>query len=269
MQQFGEKQFNAFRNFIYNRYGINFRQEKFEMLQSKLLKLMLRNGIESYDDYLSLLNSSEKKEMLLEFLDEITIHKTDFFRERNHFDFITNQLDAIMSRNSRVKNNNEFRVWSAGCSSGEEAYTMGMTLNEVLPAGLSFKVLATDISRESVATAQKGIYGIAVKEDIEAVLLLKYFVKSSTGYQAGELLKSRITFRTFNLMDAFPFKKSFDMIFCRNVMIYFDTSIQEMLVDKFYNALCPGGLLFIGHSESLTGKKHRFKYLQPTIYIKE
>lgn len=268
MQRFGLNQFNKFRDFIYKGYGIDFRAEKKELLRSKLAKLMRFQDIESYDEYFALLNLPGNKEILQRFLDEITVHKTDFFREKNHFDFISHKMDFILNKNSCIDKTKEIRVWSAGCSMGEEPYSLAITLSQCLPPAIKPKILATDISSKVVAHAIKGVYSSAISSAVETHLLAQYFKRTEEGYEVSEKIKDMITFRSFNLMDNFPFRKGLDMIFCRNVMIYFDITVQENIISKFYNSLNPGGLLFIGHSESLTGKRHSFKYLEPTIYLK-
>ncbi|MCX7747373.1 MAG: protein-glutamate O-methyltransferase CheR [Clostridia bacterium] len=268
MQAFQENVFRKYSNFIYENFGIYLNEEKKELLQSKLLKLMMKHKTASYEAYFNLLTQSGNREILVEFANEITINKTDFFREINHFEFIKKNSDLILERNKRIRRNSEIRVWSAGCSTGEEAYTLAMVLQEHFLPGLLIKILATDLNSKVVSQAMKGVYPSSIKGDMDILYLSKYFEKVQNEWYVTESTKRLVTFRLFNLMDDFPFKKLFDFIFCRNVMIYFDSKTQQRLIDKFYEVLAPGGLLFIGHSESLTNKKHKYQYIQPTIYMK-
>jgi chemotaxis protein methyltransferase CheR len=268
MNNFRHEHFIKFKKLIYERFGIDYRQEKRELLRVKVTKLMDRSGFTSYDDYFKIIEASSNKELTHLFIDEITIHKTDFFREKAHFDFISENIEYIMTINKKIKLNEEIRVWSSACSTGEEAYSLAITLNECLPNNIIPKLLASDISRESVIKAKIGIYGNMIKNDVGYMHLLNYFDKNGAVYNVKQEIKELITFRTFNLMNRFPFKNGFDIILCRNVMIYFSHQVQEELVDKFYDLLNPGGLLFIGHSETLNGKNSRFKYIKPTIYLK-
>lgn len=268
MKTLSDGLFLKYSSFIYDNYGIHITISKKDMLQAKLIKLVIRNKIDSYEEYFRILTQNKNREMLLEFSSEITINKTDFFRENNHFEFIKNNINLITEKNKRIIRNNEIRVWSAGCSTGEEPYTLGMVLKEHFIPGIDIKILATDLSKDVLRKAMGGVYSQAIMNQVEKYYVLKYFEKEDLNWRAKSSLKNIITFRLFNLMDNFPFKKSFDIIFCRNVMIYFDNKVQQKLIDKFYDVLAPGGILFIGHSESLTGKNHKFKYIKPTIYMK-
>lgn len=262
------KQFEKYSKLIKNELGIHLSEIKFEMLQAKLSKLTSRAGIDCLDEYYNLITAS-KTGLWDSFVDEITTHKTNFFREDNHFDFIKNQMDLILEKNKRILENNEIRVWSSACSTGDESYTIAMVLSECLPSNINIKILATDISPKVIFEAQNGEYILDSEDIISPYYLTKYFEKNEEKYCIVSDLKKLITFRTFNLMQPFPFKNDFDIIFCRNVMIYFDFKTQEKLINKFYDFTTQNGLLFIGHSESLNQKKHKYTYLKPTIYIKK
>lgn len=268
MQTFSDIHFERFTTFIHDNFGIFMNEIKKDMLKIRLSKLMTRNGLDSYDEYYRVLTQSKEAKYISEFAEEITINKTDFFREKSHFEFLRGKTGFILEKNRRIESNNEIRVWSSACSTGEEAYTIAMVLKECMPQGINIKILATDISNKVLQTAKKGIYPLNIKNEVEGYYLLKYFKKTGMNYEVENSIKEMVTYRSFNLMDAFPFKNSFDIIFCRNVMIYFDTDTQQSLLDKFHNVINPGGFLFIGHSESLTNKRHKFQYVQPTIYIK-
>ncbi len=229
----------------------------------------VKNKLDSYDEYYQRLITGANKQYWVEFVDEITVHHSSFFRENNHFEFIRSRLRLIFEKNERILKNNEIRLWSAGCSTGEEPYTLAMVLKEWLPAEVVVKILATDIGAGTLAVAQSGRYPAAIKKNMDPYYLMQYFTRKEDEYEIKPEIKDLITFRLFNLMDPFPFNNTFDIIFCRNVMIYFNAEIQERLVQKFNKTLTPDGLLFIGHSESLlNNKQFGFEYLQPTIYLK-
>lgn len=261
------KQFEQFRALLYDELGLFFSPEKKELVSSKIAKTMRKYQIDSFDRfYHMLVNGSD--ELWTDFTHEITTHKTDFFREIHHFHFIYNRMKWIKDTIPEITQSREIRVWSAGCSTGEEPYTLAIILTESLPVQITPFILATDISKEVLKRAMKGEYPITIKQEVPPQFFFKYFRKVGHHYEVDDALKKVIRFRQFNLMDPFPFKKRLDIIFCRNVMIYFDAQTQNALLKKFYQALAPGGLLFIGHSESLSNRDHNFRYLEPTIYQK-
>jgi chemotaxis protein methyltransferase CheR len=264
-----DNQIQSYSDLIYQRLGIKTTPAKWEVLQTKIDKLLYQNKIESCQEYYALLTKGDGGKYWPEFVHEITVHQSSFFRENNHFEFIRTQLRFILASNPRIMKNNEIRIWSAGCSSGEEPYTLAMVLREWLPAGVKITILATDISAHSLAEAQTGLYPPSIKKEMDLYYLREYFTHTEDGYRIKPRLQELITFRLFNLMDPFPFQQPFDLIFCRNVMIYFDNAVQEELSHKFYEVLIPGGLLFIGHSESLLTKQTQYRYLEPTVYQRE
>lgn len=269
MQRFGHEQFSKFRGFIYDKYGIFFSDIKSDILGNKLNKLMAKNSYSSYDEYFLDLQQGNDPSLLDEFANTITVNYTSFFREKEHFDFIEKYVGYLAEKRLKAHEDCEIRIWSAACSTGEEPYTLAIVLKEALRDSARIRVLATDISSKAVGVAQKGIYPFKIRNDVENYYLKKYFIETDNGYTVTDSIKKLITFRTFNLMDVFPFRKRFDLIFCRNVMIYFDTATRQNLINKLYDVICKGGLLVIGHSESLTGQNHNFRYLQPTVYIKD
>lgn len=260
-------EFFRFQELIYRRLGILYKEEKREMLQAKVSRQMRRLDIDRYGTYFEKIRQGRRTDPLWSsFVDDITIHTTNFFRERNHFDYLSRNVAEMTARNRRIADRREVRAWCAACSTGEEAYSLSIVLEEALGEGFSAKVLATDISRASVAKAMSGVYRREIAKDVGPSLLHRHFVPVAEGYRVRETLRRRIVFRLFNLAEPFPFRNGFDIIFCRNVMIYFPPEMQQSLLNKLYRALVPGGLLFIGHSESLIGKNHCFHYVQPTVY---
>lgn len=258
--------------YLYKTMGIHIEDNKRNLLSQKLVKLMSEDGINNIGEYYHFIVSppiSDKQKRLKDkFIDTITVHKTNFFRENNHFEFIKRSLDKIIEGNPKIRQTKELRIWSSACSTGEEAYTLAMLFNEILPPDINPKILATDISPQSIHKALTGVYKFGPEDNITNFYINKYFNQSGDSWAISDEVKKFVTFRLFNLMDPFPFKNPFDIIFCRNVMIYFNKEVQEKLVNNFYNCLADNGLLFIGHSESLIQIKHNFTYHEPTIYKK-
>lgn len=264
-----DSQFLKYQDLIYRRLGILYKEEKRDMLLGKVSKHMRAMEIEGYDQFFQIIRgAAEDDQVWTDLVDDITIHTTNYFRERNHFDYISRNVDTIMKSNPRILQRAEVRGWSSACSTGEEAYTMAMVLKDSMGDRATPKVLATDVSKGSVAKAIKGEYRKDIRKDVDPLILQRYFTKAGEHYRVNQEIRRFITFRSFNLAEQFPFRDSFDIIFCRNVMIYFSPEMQQSLLNKLYRALTPGGLLFIGHSESLIGKVHRFQYIQPTVYMR-
>lgn len=263
---------DLFCEYLYKNMGIYIETSKKSLLAQKLSKLMQDSGIPNSGEYYHFIVSppiSEKqKAMKDKFIDTVTVHKTNFFRENNHFEFLQKNITEIIAESPSIKVTGELRVWSSACSTGEEAYTLAMLLKEILPTNVKPKILATDISPDSIRKALEGVYRFGPEDNITNYYINKYFTKKESEWVISPEVKSFVTFRLFNLMESFPFRNPFDIIFCRNVMIYFDKEVQERLVNNFHSALSKKGFLFIGHSESLIQIKHPFTYHEPTIYRK-
>lgn len=268
MKPFNDEAFKKFRDMINERLGIFIAPSKKEILNTKLNKLMLRNKITTYDEYFNLLSRDRTGRLMTEFTDAITVNKTSFFREAMHFDFIRNNIRQMIVNGDRSWKNRQIRVWSSACSSGEEPYTLAMVLQECLPEGIEAKILATDINTQVLARAQKAVYPPSALEDMEKGYARKYFRKTEQGFEVSQEIRQKVTFRLFNLMDPFPFQHHFDIIFCRNVMIYFDAKAKKSLLEKFHQFMEPGSFLFIGHSESITDQSRLFRYVHPTVYTR-
>jgi chemotaxis protein methyltransferase CheR len=200
-------------------------------------------------------------------VDMLTTNKTNFFREPDHLDYLRNEIIPGLG-------NDQVRIWSAGCSSGEEPYSIAITLCEAIPCidKLDIKILATDISDRMMERAREGLYDEETLKGMPVQFKHKYFKRAESGgvrkYHVAPRLQSLISFAKLNLMEEWPMSGLFDVIFCRNVMIYFDKPTKETLVKRFWSSLREGGHLFVGHSESLTFLAHDFRYLKPAIYQK-
>lgn len=269
---FEQRYLDLFCEYLYKNMGIHIENNKRTLLSQKLVKLINESDIKSLGEYYHFIvapSITEKQKALKNrFIDTITVHKTNFFRENNHFEFLKANIGKIIEESPTARVTKELRVWSSACSTGEEPYTLAMLLKEILPCDMKAKILATDISPQSIQKALTGVYNFGPEDYISNYYINKYFSQTPEGMVISDEIKSNVTFRLFNLMEPFPFRNPFDIIFCRNVMIYFDREVQEKLVNNFYSALGNNGLLFIGHSESLIQVKHDFNYHEPTIYKK-
>lgn len=266
------KYLELFAEYLNRTLGIYIEESKRDLLAQKIAKLMRDDEIVNISEYYHFIVAppiTERQKIIKDkFIDTITIHKTNFFRENNHFEFIKKNIDKIIDQSPTAKITKELRVWSSACSTGEEPYTLAMLFNEILPFGMKVKILGTDISPQSVKTAMEGNYKFGLEDNLTSFYINKYFTQYGEYHRVTDDIKRLVTFRLFNLMEPFPFNNPFDIIFCRNVMIYFNRETQEKLVNNFYKHLSKNGLLFIGHSESLIQIKHSFDYHEPTIYLK-
>jgi chemotaxis protein methyltransferase CheR len=263
-------EFQRFRTLIYDKSGITLSDQKRTLLASRLSKRVRDLGLETFSAYYDHVTGDPSRDEFTRMLDLISTNKTDFFREPKHFAFLREQILPELTREKRI------RIWSSACSTGEEPYTIAMTLYEAVsdPSQWDFQILASDLSTRVLAKAAAGVYDEERVRDVPPEVVRRHFLRGR-GDSEGLLkvkphLSAMVRFRRLNLMDeTFPIKSPLDLIFCRNVMIYFDRPTQEQLVNKFYRYLKPGGYLFIGHSESLQWVQHPFKTSGPTIYRKE
>jgi chemotaxis protein methyltransferase CheR len=270
------KEFELFRKLIYKSCGIHLTSSKKELVKARLSKRLTKTGINSFEQYYKFVVRHDKSgNELVHLLDSISTNKTDFFREKRHFDFLNTKLLPELIKKKEKAKNKTIRIWCAASSSGEEPYTLAITiLNHINPNdGWNIKILATDISTKILQKAIKGIYAKETLKGISPAIVSAHFkrvvVDKSNCFQVKNHLKKLITFRRFNLMSPkFPFRNPFDFIFCRNVMIYFDIETQHGLISKFYECLPKDGYLFIGHSETLAKRTHGFKYIEPAVYQK-
>jgi chemotaxis protein methyltransferase CheR len=252
----------------YSLAGIKLCDGKQELVKSRLMKRLRVLGMNNFDDYIHLLERDTSRKELGFMVDELTTNKTSFFREISHFDYLRQAIIPVLKTR-------RMRIWSAGCSSGEEPYSLAMILREDIQDidRRDISLLATDICKKVLAKAREGLYDESVLRDIPKNLMLRYFTPEMSGghrmYRINTSVKKLIRIAQLNLMaDEWPMKGPFDAIFCRNVMIYFDKPTQGKLVQRFYELLAEGGHLFIGHSENLTGISHQYKFIQPAVYMK-
>jgi len=243
-------------------------------VRARLAKRLRALHIHTFDEYLEYaLRDSTGREFTM-LIDSLSTNLTSFFREKQHFDHLRDVFYPKLLERKRAHKCQRIRAWSAGCSSGEEPYSIAVSLYDALGDAerWDFKVLATDISTRVLGAAKEGIYDEKRVEPLTPEQRRKYLipriVEGEKMYEVAPSIRRVVVLARLNLMEDWPVKGPVDFIFCRNVMIYFDKPTQEKLVGRFWDLLDPAGLLFTGHSESLTGVKHRFEYVQPTIYVK-
>lgn len=264
--------FKVFSDYIYTEFGIKMPDIKRVMLQGRLLKRIRELKMNSYSEYKKYFFSEEgQKNELYNFLSVVTTNKTDFFREPVHFDFLSKEiLPQYMSDGKR-----KIKIWSAACSSGEEPYTISIVLNEFVERnpGFTFTILGTDISSNVLNRAMNGVYAEKTVDVVPMHLKRKYFLRSKDRHtptvRVTPQLQKNISLKYLNLMDSvYDITEKYDVIFCRNVLIYFDHETQERVINKLCRHLIPGGYLFIGHSESVANMSVPLQSVKPTIFKK-
>jgi chemotaxis protein methyltransferase CheR len=267
--ELSNSQFQTISRIVYDLCGIRLGPGKEGLVKSRLMKRLRQLDMDGFDTYVEFVQSQRGAAELATMIDVLTTNKTSFFRECAHFDYLR---DAILPRLRASKRT--IRIWSAGCSSGEEPYTIAMVLRQEIPAceHIDARILATDLSSRMLAKAREAVYEQECLGSMPGSMVQKYFICIRTqpprAYRVNEEVRGLVRLAQLNLMDRWPMKGPFDVIFCRNVMIYFDKPTQQELVRRYWELLEFGGHLFVGHSESLTGSAHRFRYIQPAVYMK-
>lgn len=270
-----EKEFELFRQLVKKHVGVSFGRIKKATLQRKLAYRLNSLGLESYIEYYRyLLQDKEKGWELRKFINTITVDQSDFFRHPKQFELLANVvLPHLAARNKTTK---KLRIWSAGCATGQEAYSIAIVVNEMFEGDQDWdiRILASDVDTDALKIAYRGLYPVQCIQKIPIKYLNKYFTKG-TGENSGFFLvkkdlRKKLLFRRLNFVDfSFPFMSYVDIIFCRNVMIYFDMEIKKRLIDNFFNVLEQDGFLFLGASESLVGVDDRFALLSYFTYQKK
>ncbi len=260
--------FQQFRELIYGLSGISLSEGKVGLVRSRVGKRMRTLNIAGYDEYFQHIVEDPTGEEIIHLLDVISTNVTSFFREESHF-----QLLAQVLRRWGPEQCSRLRLWSTACSTGEEPYTMAMTVLEATAGRpVDLKILATDLSTRVLDRARSGLYGADRAAGIPRPLRDKYFIrepKHPSIYRVGPELRRTVTFARLNLAQVpFPMSGPFDVIFCRNVMIYFDADVRRRLLAQIQRLLRPGGYLFVGHSESLSGLTPGLKSVQASVYVK-
>lgn len=267
--EFSRQDFKFVQWFIHKSVGIHLTDQKFAMVYGRVSRKLRERRLERFTDYRALIENSKDEQSA--FINALTTNKTAFFREKHHFDY----LESILIPRWKQLRKREIRIWSAGCSTGEEAYSYLASLNHAGAFDCFERVslLATDLDTNVLAHARRGIYDKEALRAIPSHYLKHSFVKGK-GDNQGKIKPTRwltdhVTFNQLNLLGDWPMRRSFDLISCRNVMIYFDKPTQRVLLERFYEQLDPDGTLFIGHSESVGNDSALFRHLGNTVYSKQ
>jgi chemotaxis protein methyltransferase CheR len=273
-----DSSFNFLRTLALNTAGIALADHKRSMVYRRLSRRVVSHGYESFDAYCRLLSSPGGQSEVQHAINALTTNKTSFFRESHHFDHLSQSAlpDILGTKHSPRRSHRpaeRLRIWSAGCSSGQEAYSIAITLVQSSPeiGQIDARILATDIDTDVLATARAGSYASSELEALSAHQQKTYFepvAGQASQMRIRQSVQALIAFRTLNLHADWPMKRGFDVIFCRNVAIYFDKETQCRLIDRFADALLPNGLLYVGHSESLFRISERFRPIGQSIYRK-
>jgi len=264
-----KKDFDRLSDFIYTYYGIKMPEVKMIMLQSRLQKRLRALQIPTFSQYVDFVFSKEGQEEIVQMMDVVSTNKTDFFREAQHFEFLKNTVfPKFVEENRR-----QIKVWSAGCSSGEEPYTLAMVLSDLVKQvnGYDFSILGSDISTAVLQKAVTAIYALDRVDPVPLEMKYNYLLKSKDQSKPTVRivpeLRNKVKFMRLNFMDeSYSVGDMFDVIFCRNVLIYFDRKTQESVIRKLCRHLKPGGFFFLGHSESVTGLNVPLTQIKPTIF---
>lgn len=269
MVKLTDKEFETLVSFVYKKYGINLKKKRV-LIEGRLASTLRERNMKSFDEYMQKLFSDPTGNEMTVFLNRITTNHTFFLREPEHFRFLTEKAMPFFESAKRFR---DLRIWSAGCASGQEPYTIAMTLDEYF--GLrrnlwNVSILATDISMEALGKAERAVYPADAIKDVPHNWRSNYFEDLKDGnYRVRDHIRKMVTFRPFNLNEDFFFPRPFDVVFCRNVMIYFDDITRENLVNKFYKVTADGGFLFVGHSEVVNRRTTEYQYIMPAVYQKK
>lgn len=267
--------YDLFRRLVYAKSGINLGDQKMQLVRARLGKKLRKGAFKSFRDYYRHVESDPTGEALCELLDAISTNTTHLFREIRHFDLLRELLTGWLGDKKWRDAHSALRIWSAASSSGEEPYSIAMVAHDALRStpGIELKILATDISTQMLSKAKLGLFDSHRVGTVPPAYRQRYFNRVT--HEGRDLLqivpelRRLVTFTRFNLMTpTYPFQHGFDVVLCRNVMIYFDRQTQQTLVGKLAQQLHRGGYLMIGHSESLSNVEHSLEYLEPTVYRK-
>ncbi len=268
-----DSEFIDFKALVYSKIGINLTDDKRNLVMGRLQKLLKQKGFINFGQYLKYVVSDRTGYALGELANNISTNHTFFYREHDHFEFFSETVLPQIDKSLQASGKNDIRIWSAGCSTGEEPYLLVMLMMEYFGTryqSLDAGVLATDISEKALNIAGKAIYNDDRLKLLPEKYKKKYFKKIGTNeWQVKEIVRKEVLYRRFNLMnEVFKFKNQFHVIFCRNVMIYFDEKTRNELVKKFQDLIMINGYLFIGHSETINKKLFSLQFVMPALYRK-
>jgi chemotaxis protein methyltransferase CheR len=255
-------EFEEIRRMARKAFGLDLKPGKEQLVAARLGRMMLGGRFRSYGELCRRILEDRSGDSMAALIDALATNHTSFLREPDHFAFLREHVVPTL------RHRRPLEIWCAGCSTGEEVWTLACTLNDALPGG-SIRIAATDISRKALAFAERGTYPAARCEPLPGAWLAKYFAETPQGeFAIRPAVRAQATFSRLNLMEPLAWRQRFPAIFCRNVMIYFDSAVQEALTSRFAEALEPGGYLFVGHAESLSRFSHTLEYVRPAVYRK-
>ena len=258
------QEFEQIRQLAYRTFGLDLKAGKEELVSARLRKLVRGGGFHSFQDYYRSVVQDHTGQSLLAMIDALATNHTSFLREPDHFQFLRDQVVPWLATRDDID------VWSAACSTGEEVWTLAMVLDEALPHRRA-RITASDISNKALGFAQRAVYPLERCRGLSAAWLSRYFTpdgRPPASYRVTSALRTQVVFRRLNLIESYSWPRPFPVIFCRNVMIYFDQPTQERVIAGLAQHLEPGGYLFVGHAESLTRVSHSLEYVRPAIYRK-
>lgn len=265
-----EQEFQRLVKFMYDNFGINLSAKKV-LIQGRLGNMLVERGFKNYNEYIDAVLADTTGAEVNTILNKLTTNHTFFMREPEHYTFLNDVILPYLEQT--CKKDRVMRIWSAACSSGEECYTTAMLIDQYFKSEKGkwdTRILATDISQNVISKAKAGVYQEEGMKGLSNEWKTRYFNKLADGsYEICQSIRDEVIFKTFNLMDPMPDKykrRPFDLIFCRNVMIYFDQPTKDALIDRFYDVVKPGGYFYIGHAESINRQSTRFQYIKPAIY---
>ncbi len=272
METITDREFSELVEFIRSSYGINLAKKR-SLVLGRLYNYIAQSGFDSFSEYFQYIVSDTTGKAGTILVNKLTTNHTYFLREPQHFEFLERVALPYLVK-AAAREDRDLRVWSAGCSTGEEPYTLAMIIDSFLGPEKRLwdaKILATDISTAVLDKARQAVYLNSQLETMPGNWRTKYFRRLDDEYSAlNETIRQEVIFRRFNLMnEALPFKKKFHIIFCRNVMIYFEADTKRELLNRFYEHMEPGGYLFVGHSESVNRHESKFSFVAPAIYRKD
>lgn len=263
-----DEDFDRLVRYIYNNYGIVLSNKRI-LVEGRLANIVSSKGFSDYSSYVNSMFSDPSSKELALLINKLTTNHTFFMREPKHFEYVKS---VILPHLESTSKDHEVRIWSAACSTGEEPYTLAMIIDEyfgIRKAGWDLRILATDIDTDVLEKGAKAIYSEDSVKSLPERWIKNYFIKLPDGnYQVCDKIRKEVVFKQFNLMDKIIYKKPYDLILCRNVMIYFDVKTKDSLIERFYDVSKNGAYLFIGHAENIS-KTTRYSYVQPAIYHKK
>ena len=263
-----DSEFDYFTKLVSQNYGIDLSQKR-HLIEARLASELKTYGLQSFTQYIDMLKADKTSRIIESVINKLSTNYSFFSRETDHFDYLAKTVLPEMERS----NKKTLKIWSAGCSTGQEPYNIAMAIDSALgfkKSLWSIAITATDVSTDALSVASKGVYPESSLEVMPAAWKSNYMTKLPDGnFQVATNIKNMVSFKKFNLMDPFPYSNYYDVIFCRNVMIYFKPQTAQQIVKKFYQANTPGGYFFISHSETINRFDNDYTYLFPSIYRKQ